>query len=189
MGGSDTIAADSAGGHEDESPQIGCAELTVGDSRWDSLAEFKALIPNLVKEALFEARLLPQAHFVSVALLSDAESRTLNRQFRGKDAATNVLSFPAAISYFPKAERNAPVFLGDIALAYETVAREASEQQKAPEHHAAHLVVHGVLHLAGFAHDDDREAERMEAAEKAVLERFRIPDPYSETTLNPAMGL
>ncbi len=73
-----------------------------------------------------------------------------------------------------------PVFLGDIALAYETVKHEAETAGKPILHHAGHLTVHGVLHLAGFDHDEDAEAEEMEAAERAVLARFGIPDPYGD---------
>ena len=105
------------------------------------------------RATLTAAGLAPEAHAVSIALMSDAEVRSLNKAFRGKDAPTNVLSFPSAPAIRSLKNRSGPVFLGDVALAYETVVREASEQEKPVLHHAAHLVVHGVLHLAGFDHE------------------------------------
>lgn len=105
-------------------------------------------------------------------LLADNEAvRELNARFRGKDAPTNVLSFPA-----PK---NPERHLGDIALAYGVCAREASEQGKPLEHHLMHLVVHGVLHLLGYDHMGDDEAEAMESLERSVLAGLGVPDPYS----------
>ena len=82
-----------------------------------------------------------------------------------------------------------PPGLGDVALAYETVASEASAQGKTVLQHAAHLVVHGVLHLAGFDHNGDADAERMESAEAAILARFGIPDPYRDDAASLATAL
>jgi probable rRNA maturation factor len=113
-------------------------------------------------------------------LLSDSAVRALNKAFRGKDSATNVLSFPAAPSPPAFDPRSGPVFLGDVALAYETVVQEAAAQQKTVVNHCAHLIVHGVLHLAGFDHERDEDAERMEGTERAILARFGISDPYAE---------
>lgn len=111
---------------------------------------------------------------VSLLLGDDAAIASLNRQFRGKDGPTNVLSFPPT----PGAPGQEG-FLGDIALAAETVAMEAEFQGKRFEHHAAHLVVHGFLHLLGYDHQDSADAERMEARERAILISIGIEDPYA----------
>jgi probable rRNA maturation factor len=99
----------------------------------------------------------------------------LNRDWRGKDKPTNVLSFPA----MPVTPGGAvPPMLGDIALAFETVAAEAALEGKSFDHHLVHLIVHGLLHLLGHDHEDDVQAEAMEALERAALARLAIPDPY-----------
>lgn len=108
---------------------------------------------------------------VSLLLGDDAAIAALNRDFRGKDGPTNVLSFPPA----PPADG----FLGDIALAAETIAAEAAFQGKSFQNHAAHLVVHGFLHLLGYDHMTDSEAEQMEAKERAILTSIGIDDPYA----------
>jgi probable rRNA maturation factor len=109
---------------------------------------------------------------LAVVLTDDAAIRTLNRTWRGKDAPTNVLSFAA------QSPRGAPRLLGDIVIAYETTAREAAEEQKPFRHHLAHLAVHGFLHLAGYDHEADEEAEAMETLEIAILARLKVPNPY-----------
>lgn len=108
---------------------------------------------------------------VTVLLTDDAEQAELNSRFRRKDAATNVLSFPAPDFARPH--------LGDVSLAYETCAREAEEQDKPLENHLQHLVAHGVLHLVGWDHQDDAEADRMEALEREILAGLGVPDPYA----------
>lgn len=108
---------------------------------------------------------------VTLLLTGDAEVRELNARFRGKDQPTNVLSFPAP----PNRER----FAGDIALAYGVCAREAEEQGKPLAHHLMHLTVHGVLHLLGYDHISDDEAEVMEDLERGVLADLGVPDPYA----------
>lgn len=108
---------------------------------------------------------------VSLLLADDATIARLNKQFRGKDGPTNVLSFPAP--------QVSPGFLGDIALAGETIVEEAQFQGKRFENHAAHLVVHGFLHLLGYDHEKDEDAVRMEARERAILASIGIEDPYA----------
>jgi probable rRNA maturation factor len=108
---------------------------------------------------------------VSAVLGDDRLVRTLNRLHRGKDRATNVLSFPAA--------EPAHGLLGDIALAYETVVAEAVEQGKTVEAHAAHLLTHGFLHVLGYDHESDCDAERMEDRERVILASLGWPDPYA----------
>lgn len=113
---------------------------------------------------------------LALALSDDAAVRALNRDWRGQDKPTNVLSFPA-----PHGESTpgAPVHWGDIIIAYETTAREAQDGGKPFADHAAHLAVHGFLHLAGYDHEKDTDAEVMEALERAILARIDIPDPYA----------
>jgi probable rRNA maturation factor len=107
---------------------------------------------------------------VSLLLTGDGEVRDLNRRFRGQDKPTNVLSFPAP--------QNPERFLGDVALAYGVCAREAAEQGKPLAHHLQHLVAHGVLHLLGYDHETDAQADEMEGLERTVLAGLGIPDPY-----------
>ena len=116
---------------------------------------------------------------ITVRLVSEAEGRALNRDFRGRDYATNVLSFP-----FPEVPPEAMAelgahYIGDLAVCAAVVQREAEEQGKPAADHWAHMVVHGVLHLVGFDHQADAEAETMEAQERAILARLGIADPYA----------
>ena len=110
----------------------------------------------------------------SVLLTDDEHMRVLNRDWRKMDKPTNVLSFPA-----PEEAKAAQGLLGDIVLAYETVLREAEEENKQPLHHLSHLTVHGALHLFGLDHQDDADAETMENREREILSRLGIPDPYA----------
>lgn len=111
---------------------------------------------------------------VSLLLGDDGAIAGLNKEFRGKDGPTNVLSFPPA--------GGEPGFLGDIALAAETIASEAQNQGKSFANHASHLVVHGFLHLLGYDHMTEAEAEAMEARERAILASMGIEDPYADRT-------
>ncbi len=103
--------------------------------------------------------------------------RALNAGWRGKDKPTNVLSFPASPAAAPGAAL--PPMLGDIVLAAETVFGEAALDGKPVEHHLSHLIVHGLLHLLGYDHETDGQAEAMEAVERRALARLAIPDPYA----------
>ncbi|WP_434615822.1 rRNA maturation RNase YbeY [Azospirillum sp. B2RO_4] len=116
---------------------------------------------------------------LSVVLADDELVHRLNREYRGKDKPTNVLSFALTEAEEPEAQDGMPVMLGDVILAYETVAREASEQGKSFKDHMTHLVMHGVLHLLGYDHETDDEAEEMEALETRLLATFGIADPYA----------
>jgi probable rRNA maturation factor len=117
----------------------------------------------------------PRSAELSIVLGDDALVHALNRQWRGHDKPTNVLSFPVAPMTLPP---GAPRLLGDVVLAFETLAAEAAAQGKPLAHHLRHLVVHGVLHLMGYDHEAPGEAARMEALEVAVLAELGVPDPY-----------
>lgn len=143
------------------------------------LAQENAFFKNVVTQA-FESLSLPDKNYhVNIVLTDDAALRELNRDFRHKDKATNVLSFPQ-IDDFNKIDGllQDPIALGDIFLAYETISAEALEQNKSLRDHVAHLLVHGLLHLVGFDHQNDADAEEMEAHEVAVLARVGIENPY-----------
>jgi probable rRNA maturation factor len=119
---------------------------------------------------------------ISVRLTSDDEVRTLNNQYRHKDKPTNVLSFPMVqpdlLETVTQNSDDGEVLLGDIVLAYGVCAAEAAERGIDLETHAAHLIVHGTLHLLGYDHIDDREGEAMEAIEIDALAALGIADPY-----------
>ncbi len=113
---------------------------------------------------------------LSVLLCDDKTIARLNGRWRGQEKPTNVLSFPALVQ---GAARDEKIPLGDIAIAYETVAREAEESGKTVSNHLSHLVVHGFLHLLGYDHHMDDEAERMECLERDILARIGVADPYA----------
>lgn len=117
---------------------------------------------------------------LAVMLTDDAGIRTLNLNWRGIDKPTNVLSFPALPPTGGGGPNDAPRMLGDIAIAYETTRREADDEQKPFDHHLSHLAVHGFLHLMGYDHEKDDEAETMETLEQGILAQLGIPDPYAE---------
>ncbi|NJD23926.1 MAG: rRNA maturation RNase YbeY [Betaproteobacteria bacterium] len=113
---------------------------------------------------------LPGGGSIAIRLVDEEEGRALNRDYRGKDYATNVLSFPYETE---------PRVLGDLVVCPAVVAREAAAHGKPVAAHYAHLTVHGMLHLQGFDHDDDNEARRMEDKEREILAGLGYPDPYS----------
>ena len=123
---------------------------------------------------------LNEAKHVSVTIIgsNDARVHELNRDYRGKDKPTNVLSFPQ-LDIDEEINADIPVMLGDIILAFETTKREAVEQEKSFEAHMVHLVVHGMLHLLGYDHIDDDEAEVMEKLECDILDDLGYENPYS----------
>ena len=126
---------------------------------------------------------------ITLRFVGTREGRALNREHRGRDYATNVLTFaydplpeppaPATAARRRTAPRPCPPVEADIVLCMPVVRAEARAQGKPLDHHLAHLVIHGVLHAQGFDHDDETEAEAMEGLEAALLRRFRIPDPYA----------
>ncbi|MES2861811.1 MAG: rRNA maturation RNase YbeY [Pseudomonadota bacterium] len=146
-------------------------EVEVEAEDWtDAIDNVEAVVERAAVAALAN-----QAGGVVVLLTDDATVRDLNARFRDKDRPTNVLSFPAA----GMPDTGGPAPLGDIVLAYGVCAAEAQAQGKSLTNHLTHLVVHGVLHLLGQDHEDDAEAEAMEAEERAVLARLGVADPYT----------
>lgn len=148
-------------------------DLAVEDPSWTAIGDLQFLVERAVSAALAEAGVEPDEDAELSCLFCDDDAiRALNAQWRGQDKATNVLSFPTE---GPGAE----VMLGDIALAYGTVAREAEAEGKRIEDHLAHLVIHGTLHLLGEDHEVEAEAEAMEALETRAMARLGLPDPYA----------
>lgn len=151
------------------------ADIVIHDDRWHALQRAEAIAGRAVKAAAGAAP--NSGGEIAVVLTSDAKIQTLNAQYRGKDRPANVLSFPSNPAGWPAGMEPRP--LGDVVIAYETMMREAEAEGKAPEHHFAHLVVHGVLHLLGFDHQTDAAADAMEACERRVLAGLGIADPYA----------
>ena len=143
--------------------------VVVDDPGW---RKFRGLVPRLERAAAAAAKAAGLRGRVSMTVLlsSDRRLKALNRDFRGKDKPTNVLSFPAP--------PNKDKYLGDVALALRVTRREAKASGKRVSDHAIHLVTHGVLHLAGYDHVRARDATVMEALEVAILERLGIANPY-----------
>ncbi len=143
-------------------------EVEIDDaSDWAGVTDFEAVVARAAEAALGE-----QAGDIVILLTDDAAVAGLNSRFRGKDRPTNVLSFPAPESARPH--------LGDLVLASGVCRTEAKTQGKDLADHLSHLIVHGVLHLLGRDHEDDVEAEAMEAEERAILVRLGVADPYAE---------
>jgi probable rRNA maturation factor len=150
-------------------------EVSVDCAAWFAACpEAEALAAAAARAALAGAPAGPLV--LGLILTDDAEQRRLNRTYRGTDRPTNVLAFPQG--GLEGARRDAPALLGDVVLAFETVCREAAEQHKPVANHLAHLVVHGVLHLIGFDHENPAEAAAMEAREIKILAGLGVPDPY-----------
>ncbi len=147
---------------------------------WSGLADVERLIQAAARALATAPRFanLSPAE-ACVALSDDTSVQELNHRYRGKDKPTNVLSFPAMEGAFAP-DDSGPRQLGDLVLAYETLVREAREQDIPLAHHLQHLVVHGLLHLLGFDHETDGEAEEMEALEVEILAGLGIPNPYND---------
>jgi len=140
--------------------------LQFDDPRW-KLAERKVAAQVKAAVALITADYECDTDVLTIKFADDHAVQALNAQFRGKNKPTNVLSFP---------DDDRP--LGDMILAYETVMREAAEQQKLFLHHVLHLVIHGTLHLLGYDHEENQQAEEMEALEITCLAKLGIANPY-----------
>ena len=148
-------------------------DVIVQSQRWKAQPQAASSVRKALAAAA-EAVSTPHAE-LAIVLTDDSAIRALNRQWRKLDAPTNVLSFPAKVA---RTGRNLPQHLGDIVIAYETVAREAAAEHKPFSHHLVHLAVHGYLHLLGYDHATDREAKKMERLEADILARLGVSDPY-----------
>ncbi len=152
-------------------------DIMVESPLWKAQRGVKAVLQRAIREAA--ALAATNGGEIAIVLTDDSAIRSLNRDWRGKDQPTNVLSFPAhAPSGSLPGRRGRDRLLGDIVIAYETMAREALVERRPFRHHLAHLAVHGFLHLVGHDHLADAEAEAMEALEVAVLARLDMPNPY-----------
>jgi probable rRNA maturation factor len=149
-------------------------EVVVRSARWRKQSKAQTIVKTAILAAA-KAVSTPSAE-LAIVLDDDSAIRALNRQWRGQNAPTNVLSFPAAA---PGNRRSASPYIGDIVIAFQTTAREAVADGKPFGHHLAHLAIHGFLHLLGYDHDDDRDAATMERLERRILQRLAIPDPYA----------
>jgi probable rRNA maturation factor len=152
-------------------------DVAVDADGWPEESVLQAVAETAVRAAIEAAELqMPAAAELSLLFTSDAQMQNLNRQWRGKDKPTNVLSFPGAdIGMGEMADE----VLGDIVLAFETVAGEAKTEGIVFEHHVAHLIIHGMLHLFGYDHIKDDEAVQMEALETRALAMLDIADPHA----------
>lgn len=146
-------------------------DIEIEDEAWTTAAEDAEALVWRAAQAVLDAHEDIEGQGIVILLTDDDSVQALNHDFRQKDYATNVLSFPSP----PNPEGQ----IGDIALAYGVCAREAKEQGKPLAHHLQHLVAHGVLHLLGYDHESDDEAEAMEALEREILAGLDIPDPYA----------
>ena len=163
-------------------------DVAIPEERWyDVEDEPEAALDGAVRATIGRAGPdagveIRSAAEISIVLGDDELVRRLNREFRDQDRPTNVLSFPLAEGEAARAASmpGEPVMLGDVVLAFDTVAREAREQAKSPRDHTLHLVVHGVLHLMGYDHGSEAEARVMERLEQQVLADLGIADPYLE---------
>ena len=145
-------------------------DVIVESAQWGALPDAEVVARDAIAQALAVLAGRADAE-LAVLLTDDAAIRRLNAIWRGLDKPTNVLSFSAA-------EAPDSPHLGDIAIAFETTAREAREEGKPLADHLAHLAVHGFLHLVGYDHESDAEAETMEQLERDILARLNVPDPY-----------
>ena len=144
-------------------------EISIEDPKWKKLSvSARARVKQIALRALEREKAKGS---LTILLSGDARLKELNALFRGKNKPTNVLSFPA--------DENPDRYLGDVAIAFGVVTREASESSKRFADHLAHLAVHGVLHLLGHDHEKPKEAARMEGIEREILAEFGIADPYA----------
>ena len=152
-------------------------EMSVETDGWAAIPDLSDLTERVVAACrrICEVALQDGAE-VSLLFTDDAAVRALNARWRQIDKPTNVLSFPGV------GEAETAMTLGDIALAFETTRREADAEGKTLADHTAHLIAHGFLHLVGFDHETDEEAEDMEAMERDILKSLGVPDPYAGTT-------
>jgi probable rRNA maturation factor len=160
------------------SSAIPATEVVIAADCWQSETSSEAVVLRAIEAAAVAIDADTGAAELAVMLTDDDGIRALNASYRGQDKPTNVLSFPAAQPDYQVSDV-APKLLGDIAIAYQTVRREADDEGKPFDHHLSHLAVHGFLHLVGYDHETDAEADAMEGAERSILAGLGIPDPYA----------
>jgi len=148
-------------------------DILVQSPLWESKPEARTVLRRAIRKA---ASVVSKQGELAVVLADDSTVHALNRTWRYQDAPTNVLSFPVESV---TTRRGTPRMLGDIVIAYETAAREARTQGKSFVDHLVHLAVHGFLHLAGYDHVEDGEAETMERLESTILAELAVPNPYA----------
>jgi len=153
-------------------------EVIVASPQWRKWPRAAALVRKAIRAAASTKSVSSKSASTSrvelaIVLTNDSTIRALNRKWRKIDAPTNVLSFPAKAARSPGVKN-----VGDIVIAFETTAREATAEGKKFEHHLVHLAVHGFLHLLGYDHATDRDAKKMERLEVDILARLHMPDPY-----------
>ena len=159
-------------------------DVLVNSEHWRQARAASAVVRRAVRQAA--TAVSRHSAELAIVLTDDAAIRRLNRDWRGVDAPTNVLSFAARNTGDRAGNRHdnqvqTHNHLGDIVLAYQTIKREARREDKPFNDHLAHLAVHGFLHLLGFDHRSDAQARRMESAERAILRGLAVPDPYATT--------
>ena len=159
-------------------------EVLVVAECWQTEPDAEAVIQRAVAIAAEMVEADVGEAELAVMLTDDAGIRTLNGNWRGIDKPTNVLSFPALQPTGAKRPGDAPRMLGDIAIAYETTRKEADDEQKPFDHHLSHLAVHGFLHLVGYDHENDDDAETMETLEAEILAQLGVPNPYVDRDPN-----
>jgi probable rRNA maturation factor len=159
-------------------------DIVINSPAWaEALPELAELAGRVVHEThAHSGARLAEACELCIAFCDDEEIRALNAQWRGQDKPTNVLSFPT-----PGELAKKPL-LGDIVIAYETVAREAGEQDKTLADHTAHMIIHGFLHLIGYDHETPAEAEAMEALERGAAKALGMNDPFAGAELIESAG-
>jgi probable rRNA maturation factor len=156
-------------------------DLLIDEPAWSKARlGLKTLVPDALETAFKTLPVKPKAPLeISITLSNDQNIKILNRKHRNKNKATNVLSFPLWASLEDIPTMRLPVPAGDIIIAYETMAREAQEQDKTLKAHFIHMLIHGFLHLLGYDHMNDKDADIMENLEIKVLKKLGIKDPYA----------
>ena len=158
------------------SPAQNQVENNIADARWKVLLQSGQPLCIALLDKFAKMTKISNCT-ISVLWTDDSEMAGINNQFRQQDKPTNILSFPAHDN-FPDTLPEEPIFLGDMALGFETLTNEAADNGQLVEHHLAHLFLHGLLHLVGYDHQDEAEAEEMEALEIQLLAEMNIPNPY-----------
>jgi probable rRNA maturation factor len=163
-------------------------DVQIESDLWDAEPASEAIVRAAIAAA---AALSTSPGEVSILLADDSVVRGLNKQWRGIDKPTNVLSFPAPKSTvnLPSPRHRSSRPLGDIVIAYEMLVGECADEGRQFIHHLSHLVVHGYLHLLGYDHQTDAEAEMMEALESKIMKRMGMPDPWSDPRLEDGPGM